>query len=267
MAEIQHVKKWITILLFQAGLLVSGQVSALTFGIFPQYQPIQLAELNAPLVNFLNKSLSEPVYFRTTTNFGSFNNRAKQQSYDILMIAPNLGYQLSVNKTYTPVLHVAYRPQAVFVVPKTSKITSILDLKNKTIAFPPDLAITTKVAYRKLADIGIQKNQYQRDNRKSHLESFRVLQLKKADAAAFTLSVWQALPENDKSKFRVLGLSDSTPGIFLMVKDKKWYEPVKKALLNFEKTPQGQAYFKATKLIGYKPVTDKDLSEIKSLYE
>ncbi|HHS99367.1 MAG TPA: hypothetical protein ENK73_00775 [Thiomicrospira sp.] len=267
MVKIQHLKKCCSIILFQAGLLVSGQASALTFGIFPVYQPIQLAELNAPLVNFLNKSLSEPVYFRTTTNFGSFNKRAKQQSYDILMIAPNLGYQLSVNKTYTPVLRAAYRPQAVFVVPKTSKITSFSDLKHKAIAFAPDLAITTKVAYKKLADIGIQKGQYQIDNRKSHLESFRVLQLNKADAAAFSLSVWQALPENEKADFRVIGLSDSTPGIFLMVKDAKRYEPVKKALLDFEKTPQGQAYFKASKLIGYKPVTDQDLFEIKSLYQ
>lgn len=262
-----NFKKWFSVVILQAGLLLSGNASALTFGIFPQYQPVHLAELNAPLVNYLNQTLSEPVYFRTADNFTSFKRLAEQQSYDILMIAPNLGYQLSVDGLYKPVMHVDYRPQAVFVVPKKSTIKSFSDLKHKTIAFPPNLAITTKVAYKKLTEIGLQKADYHSVNRKSHLESFRWLVLEKSDAAALTLSVWEALSEEDKKEFRVLGLSDSVPGIFMLVKDPKWYEPLKRALISFEQTTQGLAYFKATKLIGYNPITVKEMSEIRTLYQ
>ncbi len=215
----------------------------------------------------LNKALSEPVYFRTADNFSSFKRLAEQQSYDILMIAPNLGYQLSVDGLYKPVMHVSYRPQAVFVVPKNSTIKSFSDLKHMTIAFPPSLAITTKVAYQKLTEIGLQKVDYQSVNRKSHLESFRWLALEKSDAAALTLSVWEALPKAEKKEFRSLGLSNSSPGIFILVEDLKWVEPLKKALISFEQSPQGQAYFEATKLMGYNPITVQDLSEIKALYQ
>jgi ABC-type phosphate/phosphonate transport system substrate-binding protein len=261
------LKKWFSVFTVSVGLLVSGHVSALTFGIFPQYQPVQLAELNAPLVNYLNQSLSEPVYFRTADNFASFKRATEQQSYDILMIAPNLGYQLSVDGLYKPVMNVNYRPQAVFIVPVNSQIKSFSDLKHKTIAFPPNLAITTKVAYKKMAEIGLQKTDYQSVNRKSHLESFRWLVLERSDAAALTVSVWEALSEDERKGFRVLGLSDSTPGIFILVKNPQWYEPVKKALMAFEQTRQGQAYFKTTKLMGYNLVTNKELAEIKALYQ
>ncbi len=262
-----NLKKWFSVIIIQVGILISGSASALTFGVFPQYQPVHLAELNAPLVNYLNQTLAEPVYFRTADNFASFKHLAEQQSYDILMIAPNLGYQLSVDGLYKPVMHVSYRPQAVFVVPENSKIKSFADLKHKTIAFPPNLAITTKVAYKKLTEIGLQKTDYKSVNRKSHLESFLWLALEKSDAAALTLSVWEALSEVDRKGFRVLGLSDSTPGIFMLVKTPQWYEPVKRALISFEQTPQGQAYFKSTKLIGYNPITVKEMFEIKALYQ
>lgn len=262
-----NLKKWFYVVVIQGGILISGNASALTFGIFPQYQPVHLAELNAPLVNYLNQTLSEPVYFRTADNFASFKHLAEQQSYDILMIAPNLGYQLAIDGLYKPVMHVSYRPQSVFVVPENSTIKSFTDLRHKTIAFPPNLAITTQIAYKKLTEIGLQKIEYNSVNRKSHLESFRWLALEKSDAAALTLSVWEALSEEERKGFRVLGLSDSTPGIFMLVKNPRWYEPVKRALISFEQTPQGQAYFKATKLIGYHPITVKELFEIKALYQ
>lgn len=252
--------------LLKVGLFIPASVYALTFGIFPQYQPLKLAELNAPLINHLNKSLPEAVYFRTADSFSVFNRRARNQDYDIVMIAPNLGYQLTVKNLYKPVLHVRYRPQAVFVVPKNSSIQLISDLKKKNIAFPPDLAITTKVAYKKLAEIGLEKSDYNAMNRKSHLESLRWLALNKSDAAALTRAVWEARPDEEKMKYKTIGFSDSSPGIFLLVKDEKWFKPVRKALLDFESTPEGAAYFKETKLIGYKPVTDIEMSEIGVLY-
>ncbi|MDA3807937.1 MAG: PhnD/SsuA/transferrin family substrate-binding protein [Thiomicrorhabdus sp.] len=262
-----NFKKWFSVFIIQVSLLFSSNASALKFGIFPQYQPVHLAELNAPLVNYLNQALSEPVYFRTTDNFATFKKLAEQQYYDILMVAPNIGYQLSLDLLYKPVMHVNYRPQAVFVVPKESRIKSFSDLKNKTISFPPNLAITTKLAYQKLTGIGLNKTGYKSVNRKSHLESFRWLALEKSDAAALTLSVWEALPKAEKKEFRSLGLSNSSPGIFILVEDLKWVEPLKKALISFEQSPQGQAYFEATKLMGYNPITVQDLSEIKALYQ
>ncbi len=262
-----NLKKWFSIAVIQAGLLVSSNVSALTFGIFPAYQPVHLAELNAPLVNYLNQTLSEPVYFRTADNFTSFKELAEQRYYDILMVAPNIGYQLSLDRLYKPVIHVHSRPQAVFVVPKNSTIKSFDDLKNKVISFPPDLAITTKLACKKLTETGLDITDYKSFHRKSHLESFRWLALGKSDVATLNVSVWKALPSAEKKGFRVLGLSKSIPGIFILVKNIKWYDPLKNALIAFEQTPQGQAYFKTTKLIGYDPITAKDLSEIKALYQ
>ncbi|WEJ62387.1 phosphate/phosphite/phosphonate ABC transporter substrate-binding protein [Thiomicrorhabdus lithotrophica] len=261
------MKKIVSILVVNISLFLSSGSYALTFGIFPQYQPLKLAELNAPLINYLNKSLSEPVYFRTTDNFANFKKKTERQYYDIVMIAPNLGYQLSVSNLYKPVLHLAYRPQAVFIVPDKSPIKHLHNLKGKKIAFPPELAITTKVAYKKLKEIGLPKNSYEANNRKSHLESFRWLAIERSDAAALTRAVWEARPVKEKEGYRVLGYSETVPGIFILVKDKKWFEPVKKALLKFENTPEGQSYFKKTKLVGYEPITEKTFTEISELYQ
>ena len=261
------MKKIVSILVFNISLFLSNGIYALTFGVFPQYQPLKLAELNAPLINYLNKSLSEPVYFRTADNFATFKRKAERQNYDIVMIAPNLGYQLSISNLYKPVVHVAYRPQAVFIVPEKSPIKHLQNLRGKKIAFPPELAITTKVAYKKLKEIGLSKNIYEANNRKSHLESFRWLAIERSDAAALTRAVWEARPKKEKEGYRVLGYSETVPGIFILVKDPKWFEPVKKALLAFEKTPEGQSYFKKTKLVGYESITEKTFTEISELYQ
>lgn len=261
------MKTIIRYFLLSTSVFVPSTVFALTFGVFPQYQPMKLAELNAPLINYLNQTLPEPVYFRTANDFFSFKQRADSQSYDVVMIAPNLGYNLIHKGLYHPLLQVVYRPQAVFVVPKNSPIQSLKDLKDKRISFPPNLAVTTKVAYKKLAEKGISVSIFQAMNRKSHLESLRWLALHKSDAAVLTRAVWEARSKEERDNYRVVGYSGTAPGIFLLVKEPKWIEPVKQALQQFEQTSAGQQYFNATKLLGYKPITDKDMKELEGLYQ
>lgn len=129
----------------------------LVFGFLPIVSSERLARQFSPLVGYLSRALGTEVRMETAPNFAEFIRRTnRDQRYDLLFTAPHLFYLASREAGYRAVARVAETGmEAVIVVPRTSSIRTLQDLRGQRLATTDPLALATVLIRSTLVQAGI----------------------------------------------------------------------------------------------------------------
>lgn len=249
------------------GLILAGTTvkaedkPELVFGVFPYVTPGQLMEFHSPLRDYLAKSLGRPVSLVTAPDFQSFVDRTQRGEYDIILTAPHMGRLAETRDGYKRLAQTGHTVQGIFLARKDSDIHKLEDLKGKTIMMAQPISIVYQMAEHRLREMGlIPGESITIVNTRTHNNAMYAPLRKEADASATGILLLEILKQEEKEQLRVIGSTVKAPGFMMMSNkrmSKKDISKLKNVVMNFGKTPEGKAYFSATKYEDFVKIDDK----------
>lgn len=237
----------------------------LIFGILPISSPVALLKRFSPLRDYLQKKLATPIILETASNYDEFVMRTHSGRYDLLLTAPHFTLlaldsgKYELKATYSKPL------SAAISVHRDSKIRRLQQLSGKTISIPPEAAIIS-MAGRKY----IYKQQLKKPPvyviHKSHNASINAMMMGKSDAAVASIYLTREHVKKGNT-LRIISVTPPLPGMGLLV-SKKLETSLRKqyqvALVNMNKTKQGQQILKEMGYPGYKIATQQEFEITRS---
>lgn len=114
-----------------------------SFAIHPLHNPSKLIEAYKPIINYLNSKLDTiHIDLEASRDYKTYESKYKNRAPDFLL--PNPWQTIKAMEFGYKVIAMAGEPEdfkGIFIVRKDSKITSPLDLKNKTVSYPASTAL------------------------------------------------------------------------------------------------------------------------------
>ncbi len=238
------------------------RAESISFGIFPYISASKLIKSHQPLAVYLSERIGVPVNIESASGFKPFIQRTRQLQYDLLMTAPHMGALAKMQSGYQPVAVARNKLTATFVVLKSSGIKSFQDLPSGVITLPPEKAVISKMALETLQQNGITTTQLQPRYTPSHDNAYKALLQGDSIVAAVSSPTYLRMPDAISKQLRVIGHSQAIPGnMFLMSPQQppQRIQQVARLMLDFKDHPAGPAYFKKTRMEGFRAVTEQDL--------
>ncbi len=265
------MKSWFAVLpglLFALASWTASAAStdALRMGLFPNLSTRLLLETYQPMREFLEQRLGRPVILFTAPDFNSFVSRTQSGEYDLVVTAPHFARLAQTESGYQPLFSYRNNITAAIVVAKNSRFTDLNALKGQKIAAPDRIAVVTMLGLKMLRDEGLEANK----NYHFHWAGTHgnvALAVLNGEAAAGILGMLplKQLPENVSRQLHVLSISPAIDSQMILAHQR--VEPgslqqIREALLQFERSPEGQKFFRTTSLAGLKPIGTGDLKQL-----
>ena len=227
----------------------------ITLGVLPYVTAGKMVEFHTPLKNYIAERLGRPVALITAPDFLDFVERTGKHEYDLILTAPHFGRLAERRDGYQFVVQTLNEIQAAFLVRKDSDIQRLEDLKGKRIMVAQPISMMYQLSIGTLEKKGLVPGKNitiieARTNNNALSAPLR----DEADAGVTGILLWGLATGEQKEQLRLIGTSPSMPGFVLMAHkriSKQDVARLRKALLAFHATPQGEAYFAATGLKGF----------------
>ena len=262
------------VILLLAGLL--GQFSAkaddaekkpLRMGLLPYLSTQKLVTTYEPLAEYLEARLGRKVILVTAPGFIEFFHRANRGRYDFYMTAPHFAAFAEARYKHQRLVRLARRLDGTIVVPRTSSVRTLADLRGKVLSTPDKLAVITILAEQLLAQRGLVpgKNIIIR-HASSHNNSIRMMLEGLSDAAVSLTALYTRLGPAKKSRLRVLAVTREIPHAMFMSSsqlDFKTCIAIRQAMLDYGKTREGRQFFNKTAFVDFVEITDSDMDSVK----
>ena len=265
------MRSWLRQIQFLLWLLVAtpGVLHAegeITLGVLPYVTAGQLVEYHTPLKNYIAESLGRPVALITAPDLPGFVERTGKHEYDLILTAPHFGRLAERRDGYQVVVRTLNEIQAAFLVRKDSDIQRLEDLNGKRIMVAQPISMMYQLSVGTLEKKGLVPGKNitiveARTNNNALSAPLR----NEADAGVTGILLWGIATGEQKEQLRLIGTSPSVPGFVLMAHKrvpKRDVDKLRKALLSFRTTPQGEAYFAASGLKGFGPMDNATMSSL-----
>lgn len=193
---------------------VKSDNDQLVLGLLPFVSPESLERRFAPLANYLTSKLDFNIVIETAPNFREFIKRtAEHGRYDLLFTAPHFYYRARRGSGYRAVVRVAGPPMdAVIVVPKTSEILTLEDLRGRRLAMPDPLSLANLLTREYLAIPGADfAASVTLVDTPTHNASLSSSLQGWTDAASLMGPIFQRLQPDIKAKWKVIGKTAGAP--------------------------------------------------------
>ncbi len=241
----------------------SAALPPLSFGVFPNLSARQVVEIYRPLAEALEKSLHREVIIYSARDFRTFAQRTSKGEYDLLLTAPHLAWLARQDAGYRPLLKYATPTHGLLVVHRDSPLLTPEALRGKTMARADALAVTVLATQTELATRGLRAGiDYQLRDAGTHNNAVMQVINKRADAAALGMHPYRLLAPDLRAQLRVLL---ETPPVSSLVtlthprlRDSE-AAAIRRALLAFAASPEGQAFMERGGYGGYAPVDGQEL--------
>lgn len=255
------------VLVFLApGLSQAADRKELSLGLFPYVTATQLVQFHSPLKNYLSRTLDVEVNIVTAPDFESFMERTQKGEYDIILTAPHLGRLAEKRDGYQRLAMTLHRVEGLFLAKKDSPINSLNDLKDKKVMIAQRISVIYQMALHTLAQKGfVDGKNITIIETKTHNNALYAPLRDEADVSVTGILLWETLGQEYKDKLKVIGHTNTVPGFVVMSHPgipAKLKLKLQKAILDFEKTAEGKAYFESTRLKGFQPIDSKSMKEL-----
>lgn len=265
------MRKWIRLnhfllWLFVATPCVLHAEGGMTLGVLPYVTAGKLVEYHNPLKSYIAETLGSPVELITAPDLHEFVQRTGKKEYDLILTAPHFGRLAERRDGYQVVARTLNEIQAAFLVRKDSDIQRLEDLKGKRIMVAQPVSLMYQLSVGALEKRGLVPGKditivEARTNNNALSAPLR----NEADAGITGVLLWGLATGENKEQLRLIGTSDSVPGFVLMAHKrvpKRDVEKLRKALLAYSGTPQGEAYFAKTGLKGFSLIDNTTMSSL-----
>jgi len=234
----------------------------LILGIFPYTDALQIIKTHQPLREHLENELNVSIEIYTAKSFEQFFNDTQNGLFDILIAPPHFS-PIHIESGFVPLVRYNRFLVPIFVVKKESSIKQPLDFKDKTVALSNYLSISSISGLTELSLAGLVIDENVKTiNTKTHAAAVQSVLFGESDGAITTHTALKQMESNfDISGVRFIESSLKIPHLFTLASPKlnaKECETLKKALLHFEQSEAGKAFFSQTGYFGYVEPTQAD---------
>lgn len=132
------------------------QKIGIEIGIAPFLPVKTLVQNYAPLRDYLQSRLHEPVTIVSAPDYLSYYQRIQKHEYPIIIAPANSAYLAWAESAYVPLLQPLVYTRPVVVILKDQKLNKISDLHGKTIAMPDALAVVSMQGLQMLREAGLE---------------------------------------------------------------------------------------------------------------
>lgn len=244
----------------------AAEKTELSLGLFPYVTSTQLVQFHSPLKNYLSRILGVEVNLVSAADFETFMERTQKGEYDIIFTAPHLGRLAEKRDGYKRLVMTGHQVEGIFLAKKDSAINSLDDLKDKKIMVAQRISVIYQMVQHTLAQKGlIDGNNISIVETKTHNNALYAPLRDEADASVTGIILWETLGQEYKDKLKVIGTTGKVPGFVIMARSgmpAREQKKLQKALLDFENTTEGKAYFENTRLKGFHPIDNKTMKEL-----
>lgn len=283
----QLLRRWLNLLFVLCAVFVASfsalagshtagsckQYSPLTFGILPFVSNEQLVIQFSPLVNYLSKKLGAVVRIETAPDFAEFAKRTLlTKKYDILFTAPHFYPRANSKAGYRLIASVDSTGMwALIVVPKTSDIYNLQDLKGKRLATVDPAGLATLLVKKHLRNAGIDPDKdltlvVTPSHDASLLSSYHGV----TDASSLMQPPFTAASEQVRSNMRIIARTENTPHIPISVSpriDDLCAAEISQLLLSMASTSEGQAALSHNRFSGFRKAHVEDYDRMRDLLD
>lgn len=234
----------------------------LTLGLMPYLSTRALLATYQPIANALEKELNQPVQLLTAPDFDTFFKRVLIGDYDVVVLAPHYSRIAIKDYGYKALLMHKSPIRSVVVTKRNNPLEKITDLRHQSIAIVERSALMAISGAVWLADEGLKEDvDYHFIETVTHSSALHSAISGKTRAAIVSyVSLRLAPPElqQDAVIFREL---KQIPGMFYLAHSRlptAQQAAIKHALLHFEPTAEGQAFFEKTSHGGFREPSRED---------
>jgi phosphonate transport system substrate-binding protein len=252
-------------------LLIVGTRSAssaetpLVFGVFPNLTAMQIIETYRPLAKVIEKQLGRRVLVYSARDFSSFVARTRAGEYDIVLTAPHLAWLAQQEAGYRPLLKYAQPVRGLLVVRSDSPFHTMKALRGRTIATADPIAVVVLALQAEMAAKGLRRGiDYRTTDSGTHTNAAMQVSLGRADAAMLGLHPYKLMPSELSRQLRVLAETPSLSSLMYLTHPRLHeteVREIRKALLGFAASPEGQAFMQRG---GYGRFADVDGKELRA---
>lgn len=238
----------------------------LVFGVYPYLSPTQIVDHYSPLKDYLAQVLGRPVSMVSAPDFPAFIARTRQGDYDIVFTAPHMGRLAERRDGWRRVVQTGYQMEIVALTRNDSELRRLEDLRGRSIAIGSRDSMSYQVVNEALGHRGLAlESQVRVIETPSFSNVMHALVRGEADAGATSKRLWGMAPESQRSSVREIFQSQPTPGFLIMAHPRLGEAAigaVQKALLQFKDTAAGEAFFRKTQQLDFRPIDDATMRRI-----
>ena len=243
-----------------------GETKPLRIGLLPTLSPRVLLNNYAPLRQYLEEQLQQPVQMWTATDFRAFHEQTMAGEYDFVVTAAHFARLAQREAGWLPLATYKTANRAILIMSDKHPISSVEEMRGKVITSIDPLALVVTQSVQWLAEKGLRQG---RDYRFADAPSFNTaayaVQQQEAVLAIISPSAYKQLPEPLKGEMHVFQTLPEVPALIWMAPPKGRVEParLKSVLLNFTPdTPQGRQFFETTGYAGMRAVSDEQMQSL-----
>ncbi|OAN44669.1 hypothetical protein A6A04_07510 [Paramagnetospirillum marisnigri] len=253
----------IPLLFIHAASATASDTPPLRVILLPYSNTVTLMKVHQPLRLHLQDKLQRPVELFTSADFPGHFANIRQGEFDLAVTGPHFG-AWAVEHGHVALLR--YRPSLspVLAVRRGSGITGPNDLRGKVVVLSNRLSTSSLGGEHWLSGQGlIAGKDYTLKVSPTHTSAIMAVTMGEADAAITTHTPIQQSPEDIRSKIAEIVSPISLPHLFTVANSRLAageVSAIREALLSFEASDAGKAFFTETGYLGYTPlsVTDMD---------
>lgn len=235
-------------LLFQVmAIQAAEQKIGLEIGIAPFLPVKTLVQNYAPLRDYLQIQLQEPVSIVSATDYKAFSLAIHKLEYPIIISVANLAYLAWADDKYIPLLQPLNFTQPVVIIANSQAFRQLSDLRGKTISMTDATGILSMQGIQMLREAGLEdKRDISIKHMQNHSAAVNLVISGEAAAAIVSNRAYLQMAPAVKEQVKVVYTWEkgSAPGIIYMSSPdmpRKRREKIKNAILEFaQNTPEGK---------------------------
>lgn len=234
----------------------------LMLGIVPYLSTRNLLATHQPLARSLEASLQQPVQIQTAPDYETFIKRIAAGEYDLAIAPPHYARLVVRDYGYQALLVHKAPIRGVLVTTKQHAPGSIEDLRGKRIAIADRSALLVILGASALSDLGLREERdYQFIEAPSHSSALHSALSGKTAAALVTQTALLLAPSELQQEAMIWRELALIPGQFYVAHNRLSDArrlAIKAALLAFERSPEGRAFFEKTQTVGFREPSAAD---------
>lgn len=241
-------------------------IKPLVVGLMPYLTTRTLLANYQPIAQALENELHQPVQLLTAPDFDTFVKRVFDGEYDLALLAPHYARLASKDYGYTPLLVHKSPIRGVLVTASTRPLLNFNELRGQDIAVVDRSALIAIAAVASLAEEGLREHfDYRFVETVSHSSALYNAINGKARAALVSYSTLLLSPPELQQETIIWKDLANIPGQFYIAHSRLpqvRQQAIKGALLAFEKSKEGRAFFEKTRHGGLREPSAEDYAQI-----
>lgn len=259
----------ITLLGINPGSLAAVEKQEYIMGVFPHLPPRELEKVYSPMAADLSKVIGKPVIFRTSSTYKKFMQSLDKQNFDIAFVQPFDYIRIADKFGYKPLATRHEMLSAIIVAKQDSPLSSIKDLKDKTISLPPKVAavshlITDHVRSNHL----IPDKNIKLSNHRSHVSCMQQVLIGSSDACGTAAAALRFFEHKMKVTLKIISKSKSIPHTLFSIHPRVpsgLQKKIRARILEWGKTDEGKKLLARGRLKPLRAIRDSDYDVVRGM--